>query len=71
MADNKPRFRLYRNRHKCESCGEQNLPEPIVFAKCSRLDGTYVCDRCYADHNYTIALEQNAKLFDDAQRGDA
>ncbi len=61
---NKTRFRLYPNVHKCASCGEQVLPDPIVFSKCSRLDGTYVCDRCYADHNYTLACEETCQLMD-------
>ena len=61
MAEKTTRFRLYRNQNKCECCSKQNLPEPIVFAKCSRLDGTYVCDRCYADHNNAITLRQNRR----------
>ncbi len=58
------------NQNKCECCGEQNLPEPIVFAQRSRLDNTYVCGQCYADHSYTIMLEKNTELFD-SLRGDA
>lgn len=57
------------NQNKCESCGEQNLPEPIVFAQMSRLDNTYVCGQCYADHSYTATLIQNAAMWDEIRGG--
>ncbi len=48
-----PIFR--RNQNTCSSCGERNLPTPIVFARLSRLTNQYVCDDCYIQHNSTLS----------------
>ena len=52
MAQNTPIFR--RNVNTCTGCNRKNLPEPIVFAKLSRLSNKPVCDECYARDNRAI-----------------
>ena len=47
-----------RNANRCSSCEKKNLPEPIAFAKLSRLTSEYVCGQCYSDHNLVIRLKQ-------------
>jgi len=42
------------NKNVCSSCSRKNLPEPIVFAKLSRLSNKPVCDECYARDNRAI-----------------
>jgi|10_taG_2_1085330.scaffolds.fasta_scaffold01931_17 formylmethanofuran dehydrogenase subunit E len=40
---------IKQNVNQCSKCGEQNLPEPIVFAQLCRQTNKPVCKGCYSN----------------------